>query len=64
MNSIPQVATAELSDAHLDNVSGGLAADVSGGGFLHAAAGPLCVDVFTAGSAEGVTAGVSVHAAH
>jgi hypothetical protein len=64
MNSIPQVETAEISDAHLDNVAGGLAADVSGGGFLHATAGGLCVDVFTAGSAEGAAAGVSVHAAH
>ncbi|NGO42809.1 hypothetical protein [Streptomyces ureilyticus] len=65
MNFTPQVETAELSDAGLDNVSGGLAGGVSGGGLLQA--GPvnvdLCADAFAVASADGVVAGVSVHAA-
>jgi hypothetical protein len=65
MNVIPQVETTELSDAGLDSVSGGLAGGVSGGGLLQA--GPvnvdLCADAFAVASADGVVAGVSVHAA-
>jgi hypothetical protein len=45
-------------------VSGGLAGGVSGGGLLQA--GPVnvdvCADAFAAASADGVVAGVSLHA--
>ncbi|QOV35908.1 hypothetical protein IM697_38690 [Streptomyces ferrugineus] len=74
MNLSSQVNTAELSDAALDNVSGGNAASASGGlagslsgalaGHLHAETpvGAVCADVFAAASTEGVTAGVHVNA--
>ncbi|MFE9648119.1 hypothetical protein ACFYO0_29185 [Streptomyces sp. NPDC006365] len=75
MNFTPQVETAEISDAGLDSVSGGLAGGVSGGlaggglaggmsggGFLQAGSLDVCADVFGAASAEGVAGGVSVHA--
>ncbi|MGC9535606.1 hypothetical protein [Streptomyces sp. UG1] len=74
MNLSPQVNTAELSDAALDNVSGGMAASGSGAlsgslsgglaGHLHAETplGAVCADVVAAASAEGVTAGVNVSA--
>lgn len=63
MNFAPQVETAEISDSGLDSVSGGLAADVFGGGHLQIASVDVCADVFAAASAEGVVAGVGVHAA-
>jgi hypothetical protein len=66
MNFAPQVETAEISDSGLDSVSGGLAADVFGGGHLQVAqvaSVDVCADVFAAASAEGVVAGVGVHAA-
>ncbi|MGW0817484.1 hypothetical protein ACWD00_30375 [Streptomyces viridiviolaceus] len=62
MNYTPQVETAEISDADLDAVSGGLAAGVSGGAFLHSASGDVCVDMFAATFAEGVVAGASAGA--
>ncbi|GHA02227.1 hypothetical protein ACFOOM_09675 [Streptomyces echinoruber] len=59
MNSTPQVATAEISDAELDLVAGGSTIDATAGvpGSLTAAA---CAGVFTSVSPEGV--GVGVHA--
>lgn len=63
MNFTPQVETAEISDADLDTVSGGLAAGVSGGAFLQSTSGDVCVDMFAATFAEGVAAGAGVHAA-
>ncbi|MFC4465005.1 hypothetical protein ACFPH6_10690 [Streptomyces xiangluensis] len=76
MNFTPQVETAEISDAGLDSVSGGLAGGMSGGlagdlsgglagglsGGVQAGSVGVCADVFGAGSAEGATAGVSIHA--
>ncbi|GAB2974645.1 hypothetical protein GCM10023080_043960 [Streptomyces pseudoechinosporeus] len=63
MNFAPQVETAEISDSGLDSVSGGLAADVSGGSLLQVGSVGVCADVFAAASAEGVVAGVGIHAA-
>ncbi|WP_128434076.1 hypothetical protein [Streptomyces cyaneus] len=74
MNLSPQVNTAELSDAVLDNVSGGLAAGASGAlagslsgalaGHLHAETplGSVCADLAGAVSAEGAAAGLHVAA--
>lgn len=57
MNHVPQVATAEISDAELDLVSGGQAgADANFGLGIHAAPGALGVHVEAGGI--GVTAGV------
>ncbi|GGZ69485.1 hypothetical protein [Streptomyces bluensis] len=65
MNLTSQVATAEMSDADLDNVSGGLAAGASGGLFLDTPLAGVGAGLMAAASAEGVGAGVgaSVHAA-
>ncbi|MBA2810062.1 hypothetical protein E0500_022345 [Streptomyces sp. KM273126] len=65
MNLTPQVATAEMSDADLDNVSGGLAAGVSGGLFLDTPLAGVGAGVTAGASAEGVGAGLGagVHAA-
>ncbi|MGW0846054.1 type A2 lantipeptide [Streptomyces sp. NPDC002787] len=73
MNLNSQVNTAELSEADLDNVSGGLAADASGAlagnlsgvlaGHLQAETpvGGVCAGVVGAASAEGVAAGLHVN---
>ncbi|GCB52151.1 hypothetical protein SNL152K_9507 [Streptomyces sp. NL15-2K] len=47
MNFIPQVETAEMADADLDNVSGGMAGGASGGltgGLAGGASGGLLLD--------------------
>ncbi|CAL9543330.1 hypothetical protein [Streptomyces griseomycini] len=68
MNLVPQVETAEISDADLDNVSGGqagavgLAAGVAvtadGGAGLYAEAGPVGISAGLGGSVtlDGVSA--------
>lgn len=62
MNVTPQVETAEMSDAALDTVSGGLAAGASGGLFLETPLADVCADLLAVASPEGVTAGGAVHA--
>ncbi|MFE5185685.1 hypothetical protein [Streptomyces sp. NPDC056628] len=65
MNFTPQVETAEISDAALDQVSGGQAGSASAG-LTGALAGTVnavaCVDVFAAASPEGVALGLHTHA--
>ncbi|MEU0068060.1 hypothetical protein ABZ027_00555 [Streptomyces sp. NPDC006332] len=58
MNPAFQVEAAEISDADLDNVSGGLAAGGSGGLFLETPLGSLCADLAAVASPEGLAAGV------
>ncbi|MPY56612.1 hypothetical protein [Streptomyces spongiae] len=58
----PQVATAEMSDADLDTVSGGLAGGVSGGLFLETPLADVCADLLAVASPEGLGAGGSVQA--
>lgn len=65
MNFTPEVGTAEISDADLDNVSGGLAG-ASAGLVGSVSAGPvaaeLCAEAYAVVSPAGVEAGTSVHA--
>ena len=62
MNLAPQVETAAISDSDLDSISGGLAAGGSGGLFLETPLGDLGGDLTAVGSAEGLSAGTSLHA--
>ncbi|TPQ15644.1 hypothetical protein [Streptomyces sporangiiformans] len=57
MNLTPQVETAEMSDAELDNISGGIGGSASGGLLVDTPLGELTAGLFSAASAEGVTAG-------
>ncbi|KOU63472.1 hypothetical protein ADK57_21645 [Streptomyces sp. MMG1533] len=61
MNPSPRVETAEISDAHLDNVSGGLAGGGSGGLFLETPVADVCADLMAVASTEGLASGASVH---
>ncbi|MEV2210464.1 hypothetical protein AB0H86_02900 [Streptomyces sp. NPDC050997] len=61
MNHAFQVEAAEISDADLDNVSGGLAAGGSGGLFLETPLGDLGAGLLAVASPEGVAAGASVN---
>ncbi|KES07995.1 hypothetical protein BU52_06080 [Streptomyces toyocaensis] len=72
MNFVPQVATAEISDADLDQVSGGLAGGVeaglavpasagAAGAGLHVEAGPLSL---CAGLGASVTPGAAAVNGH
>lgn len=69
MNFTPQVETAELTDAALDQVSGGLAggasAELAGtlSGLTESVSAVACADVFAAVSPEGVALGLHAHAA-
>jgi hypothetical protein len=65
MNFTPQVETAEMSDADLDNVSGGMAGGGSGGLFLEVPPLGVGADAFAFLSTEGVAAGADLQiAAH
>ncbi|MFF4487792.1 hypothetical protein ACFY0F_15070 [Streptomyces sp. NPDC001544] len=57
MNLAPRVETAVISDADLDNVSGGMAAGGSGGLHVETPIADLCADVLAVASPEGVAAG-------
>ncbi|MEV5885139.1 hypothetical protein AB0L74_20810 [Streptomyces sp. NPDC052020] len=62
MNLTPQVETAEMSEADLDNIAGGLAAGASAGVF--AEVGSLltvCAGVGAGVNVEGVSADVAAH---
>ncbi|GEC05361.1 hypothetical protein SSP24_30160 [Streptomyces spinoverrucosus] len=61
MNPASTVATTEISDVDLDNVSGGLAAGGSGGLFIETPIAAVCADLMAVGSAEGLAAGASIH---
>ncbi|MEW2399966.1 hypothetical protein [Streptomyces sp. NPDC046862] len=63
MNVTPQVATAEISDAALDNVSGGLAGGASGGLSLETPLADVCADLLAVASPAGLTAGGGLHVA-
>ncbi|MET9832975.1 hypothetical protein ABZ078_27575 [Streptomyces sp. NPDC006385] len=71
MNFIPQVETAEISDAALDQVAGGQAggsasAGLTGtltSGLSESVSAVACADVFAAVSPEGVAVGVHAHGA-
>jgi len=72
MNLAPQVATAEISDADLDNVSGGLAGGDSGG-LAAGGSGGLYVEtpiaavtsgLLAVATPEGAAVGTAVTAAH
>jgi hypothetical protein len=62
MNLAPQVATAEISDADLDNVSGGLAGG-SGGLYVETPVAAVTSDLLAVATPEGVAAGAAVHTA-
>ncbi|MFI6009187.1 hypothetical protein ACIBAG_10185 [Streptomyces sp. NPDC051243] len=76
MSFTPQIETAEIADAALDNVSGGqaggaaasggIAGALSGGlagGLSESVSAVACADVFASVSPEGVALGVHAHAA-
>lgn len=63
MNLAPRVATAEISDADLDNVSGGLAVGGSGGLYLETPIAAITSDLLAIATPEGVAAGAAVHTA-
>ncbi|MFE7217016.1 type A2 lantipeptide [Streptomyces sp. NPDC001698] len=61
MNLAPQVATAEISDADLDNVSGGLA--VGGGLYAETPIADVSSGFLAIATPEGVAAGAAVNTA-
>ncbi|MEV8021182.1 hypothetical protein AB0O76_33585 [Streptomyces sp. NPDC086554] len=63
MNIASRFEAAEISDAELDNVSGGNAAGGSGGLFLETPHAHACADLTAVASTEGLAVGASVHAA-
>ncbi|MFD3504377.1 hypothetical protein [Streptomyces sp. NPDC058678] len=66
MNLACPVETAEISDADLDHVSGGLAVGGSGGSgglFVETPIADVCADLVAVASTEGLGAGASVHTA-
>ncbi|MFF9125203.1 hypothetical protein ACF09J_18195 [Streptomyces sp. NPDC014889] len=63
MNPAPQVATAEISDADLDHVSGGLAVGGSGGLCVETPIATVTSGVLAVASPEGVAVGTAVHTA-
>ncbi|CQR62545.1 type A2 lantipeptide [Streptomyces leeuwenhoekii] len=64
MNLTPQVETAEMSEADLDNIAGGLAAGASAGVFAEVdAVAAVCAGVGVGVNVEGVSADVVAHVA-
>ena len=61
MNPAFQVEAVEISDADLDNVSGGLAAGGAGALSLETPVASACADLLAVASPEGLAAGTSVH---
>lgn len=62
MNRACPVETAEISDADLDNVSGGgLAVGGLGGLSVETPIADVCADLMAVASTEGLAAGGSVH---
>lgn len=63
MNFVPQVATTDISDADLDNVSGGLAIGGSGGLCVETPIASVAADLLAVATPDGVTTGMALHAA-
>ncbi|MEV0633483.1 hypothetical protein AB0I77_00595 [Streptomyces sp. NPDC050619] len=63
MNLASPVETAEISDADLDNVSGGLVLGGSGSLFLQTPLATVGADLTAVASTEGLVAGAGVNAA-
>jgi hypothetical protein len=63
MNLAPQDAAAEISDADLDNISGGLAIGGSGSLCAETPIGAVAADLVAIGTPDGVTAGGALHIA-
>ncbi|MEU6811828.1 hypothetical protein ABZ920_23190 [Streptomyces sp. NPDC046831] len=63
MNLAPQVSTAELSDADLDDVSGGLAVGSSAGLCVETPVAAVAADVLAVVTHEGVAVGTAAQAA-
>jgi hypothetical protein len=61
MNLASPVGTAEMSDADLDGVSGGLAVGGSGGLFLDTPIADVCADLMAVASTDGLAVGAGVH---
>jgi hypothetical protein len=61
MNVTPRIEAAELDDADLDNVSGGVAAATAAGLHLTVAQLEVCADAGALVSTEGVAAHVNAH---
>jgi hypothetical protein len=61
MNLGHQVETAEMSDASLDQISGGVGG--SGGLFVETPVADICADVTGVGTEQGLALGTSLHAA-
>ncbi|MFK4149718.1 hypothetical protein [Streptomyces sp. NPDC004065] len=63
MNFVPQVATTEISDADLDNVSGGLAVAGSGGLCIETPITSVASDALAVATPAGVTTDMAFHTA-
>ncbi|MET7730042.1 hypothetical protein ABZT02_01575 [Streptomyces sp. NPDC005402] len=61
MNVTPHIEAAEIDDADLDNVSGGVAAATTAGVHLQVAHLEVCADAGALVCAEGVALGVNAH---
>ena len=61
MNVAPHLVAAELNDADLDNVSGGVAAATTAGLHLQVAHLEVCADLDALVSTEGVGASVNAY---
>lgn len=62
MNVAPHLVAAEIDDADLDNVSGGVAAATTAGLHLQVARLEVCADADAFFSTEGIAASVNAHA--
>ncbi|MGW5306306.1 hypothetical protein ACWERF_20560 [Streptomyces griseoluteus] len=63
MNFVPQVTTTEISNADLDNVSGGLAVAGSGGLSVETPIASVASDLLAVATPEGATTGLAFHTA-
>ncbi|MFD6023406.1 type A2 lantipeptide [Streptomyces griseoluteus] len=63
MNFDPHIATTEISDADLDNVSGGLAVAGSGGLSIETPIASVASGLLAVATPDGVTTGLALHAA-
>ncbi|EFH28374.1 MULTISPECIES: hypothetical protein [Streptomyces] len=61
MNVAPLIEAAEIDDAALDAISGGVAAATTAGLHLQVAHLEVCADAGASVSAEGVALGVNAH---
>jgi hypothetical protein len=61
MNSVPQIETAEMTDADLENVSAGLGLGGSGGLVLETPLGDVIGSLAAAVTPQGASAGAAVH---